>query len=96
MNNRTQKTNRAGSAGSSRAQQEYSRILTAAVINIQFRQLLLTNPGKAIESGYGGEIFSLAREEKRRVSEIRATTLADFASQLSQALDYGMSASAGD
>lgn len=96
MNNRIQKTNRSGSAGASKAQQEYSRILTAAVINIQFRQLLLSNPGKAIESGYGGEIFSLAREEKRRVSEIRATSLADFASQLSQALDYGLGASAGD
>ena len=96
MINRTQRTNLTGSAGASRTQQEYSRILTAAVINIQFRQLLLTNPGKAIESGYGGEVFSLAREEKRRVAEIRATSLADFASQLSQALNYGVGVSAGD
>ncbi len=82
--------------GDSRAKQEYSRILTAAVINIQVRQLLLSNPGKAIESGYRGEMFSLAREEKRRVAAIRATSLADFASQLSQVLEYGMVASAGD
>ncbi len=94
MNNRIQRSDLSGS--NSRTQQEYSRILTAAVINLQFRQLLLTNPGKAIETGYGGEMFSLAREEKRRVSEIRATSLADFASQLSQALDYGMVAAAGD
>ena len=96
MSDKTQKTNRAGTASASQAQQEYSRILTAAVINIQFRQLLLTNPAKAIECGYGGEMFTLAREEKRRVAEIRATSLADFASQLSQALDYGMGVSVGD
>jgi hypothetical protein len=76
--------------------QEYSRILTAAVINIQFRQLLLTNPAKAIECGYGGETFALAREEKKRVSEIRATSLADFASQLSQVLEYSQIAAVGD
>jgi hypothetical protein len=94
MNSRIQKRDLSGS--DPRTQREYSRILTAAVINMQFRQLLLTNPGKAIETGYGGEMFSLAWEEKRRVSEIRATSLADFASQLSQALDYGMVAAAGD
>lgn len=78
------------------ANQEYSRILTAAVINLQFRQLLLSNPAKAIDSGYGGEVFQLAREEKTRVAAIRATTLADFASQLRQALDYSQSPLAGD
>ena len=51
MNNKTFKQETTG---------EYSRILTAAVINLQFRQLLLANPGKAIERGYGGETFSLA------------------------------------
>ena len=69
--------------------QEYSRILTAAVINLQFRQLLLSNPAKAIDSGYGGETFYLAREEKKRVASIRATSLADFAIQLSKALEAG-------
>lgn len=67
---------------------EYSRIMTAAVINLQFRQLLLANPGKAIERGYGGESFALAREDKSRVAAIRATNLADFASQLSQVLEH--------
>jgi hypothetical protein len=73
---------------------EYSRILTAAVINLQFRQLLLANPGKAIERGYGGETFSLAREEKTRVAAIRANSLADFASQLSQVLEHSQAAMA--
>ncbi len=97
MDNRIQKPELAGTPNASRACQEYSRILTAAVINNQFRKLLLSNPGKAIESGYGGERFYLAREEKKRVSEIKASSLADFASQLSQVLDYNQIAvSAGD
>lgn len=75
---------------------EYSRILTAAVINLQFRQLLLANPGKAIERGYGGESFSLAREEQKRVAAIRATSLADFASQLSQVLEHSQAMMAAD
>ncbi len=96
MDNKTQKHDLPGSTGASRSKQEYSRILTAAVINNQFRKLLLSNPAKAIENGYGGEMFSLAREEKRRVAAIRATSLADFASQLNQVLEYGMAAQAGD
>lgn len=96
MNIRNQRNEKAGSGNGVRSSQEYSRILTAAVINIQFRQLLLSNPGKAIESGYGGETFALAREEKKRVAEIHATTLADFASQLSQVMDYASVMAAGD
>ncbi len=92
MNTRTQKTETMGSLNASRTHQEYSRILTAAVINLQFRQLLLSNPAQAIERGYGGETFYLAREEKKRVAAIRATSLADFASQLSQVLDYSQAA----
>lgn len=86
-----------GSMSATRAHQEYSRILTAAVINVQFRQLLLSNPAKAIESGYGGEMFYLAREEKKRVAAIHATSLADFASQLTNALEYSAAGmAAGD
>jgi hypothetical protein len=66
--------------------QEYSRILTAAVISSQFRKLLLSNPGKAIERGFGGEQFRLGREDRTRVAAIRATSLADFASQLQQSM----------
>ncbi len=65
-------------------QNEYSRILTAAVINVHFRQLLLTNPGVAIASGFGGEAFHLPKEEKSRVASIHASSLEDFASQLTQ------------
>ena len=82
----------ASGSGSSRLGQEFSRILTAAVINAQFRQMLLANPGKAIEAGYAGESFHLAREEKSRLVSIRATTLADFASQMSRNLEVSRAA----
>lgn len=77
--------------------QEFSRILTAAVISRQFRQLLLSNPGKAIERGYAGEQFLLAREDKTRVASIRATSLADFALQLQTMQNQpGFAAAVGD
>jgi hypothetical protein len=62
--------------------QELSRLLTAAVINKKFRKLLLTEPAAALDSGYNGEPFRLASEEKDRVLAIRARSLADFAGQL--------------
>ena len=65
-------------------QQEISRLLTAAVINGSFRKALLNNPGKAISSGFGGEAFNLGADVVQRVSTIRANSLSDFATQLSQ------------
>jgi hypothetical protein len=65
-------------------QQEFSRLLTAAVISGTFRQTLLRDPGKAISSGFGGEAFNFGSDVVKRLSTIRATSLADFASQLAQ------------
>ena len=67
-----------------RTQQEFSRILTAAVINANFRQMLLSNPEKAIAVGYAGEVFQLGTEEKSKIAAIHADNLADFATQLSK------------
>ena len=72
---------------SARVEPEFSRILTAAVINSHFRQMLLTNPGRAVETGYAGMQFSLAREDKNCLGAIRATSLADFALQLNRSLE---------
>ncbi len=47
-------------------------------------QMLLNDPVKAISNGYSGEQFNINSEEKVRLSTIRATSLADFAAQLSQ------------
>ncbi len=65
-------------------QQEFSRLLTAAVINSRFRQTLLSNPAQAVETGFGGEAFNFAGDVRERVATIRATSLSDFASQLAQ------------
>ena len=64
---------------------EYSRILSAAVINSQFRQMLLKDPVKAITNGYSGERFEIDSDERNHLSSIKATSLADFAAQLSLA-----------
>jgi len=61
---------------------ELSRLVTAAVVNQKFCNLLLTNPALALASGYNGESFCLAPDEQARVLAIRATSLADFATQL--------------
>jgi hypothetical protein len=79
--------------------QEYGRLLTAAVISAQFRKLLLTNPGKAISAGFGGEAFYLDTENRNRVASIRASNLVDFATQLTSVVIspvMGYSAVAGD
>jgi len=63
-------------------EREYSRILSAAVVNEKFRKLLLANPEMAIRTGFGGEAFHLAKDEADRLSTIHAASLADFAAQM--------------
>ena len=62
---------------------ELSRLINAAVVSPAFCKLLLTNPEAALVTGYHGEIFQLASEEREWVVSIRATSLTDFALQLS-------------
>lgn len=61
---------------------ELSRLITAAVVNQKFCNLLLTNPATALATGYGGESFYLTTDEQELILSIHATTLADFATQL--------------
>ena len=63
---------------------EYSRIITAAVINKPFRKLLLANPMKAISAGFCSETFNLSNEELAQIKSIRAKSLEEFASKLSR------------
>jgi hypothetical protein len=72
------------SAVSAYQRQEISRVLTAAVINENFRKLLLANPDQALTKGYRGEPFHLAKEERTRLAAIRASSLAEFAAQIPQ------------
>lgn len=68
--------------GSVLPHQEISRILTAAVINHSFCNLLLSNPAKAIAAGYRGQPFHLPKDDRVRLASIQASSLAEFAAQL--------------
>jgi len=59
-----------------------SRLLSAALISKNFRELLLTDPDQALIQGYLGEDFLLTYHEKKLVLGIRAENLIDFAKQI--------------
>ncbi len=59
-----------------------SALFAAAVVNREFRNLLLRDPKTALKNGYLGEQFYLSNEEQRRLTSIRAESLADLAQQL--------------
>jgi hypothetical protein len=59
-----------------------SRLLAAAVVNKNFRNLLLTNPSLALDQGYQGESFPLNYNERILVLSIQADNLRDFARQV--------------
>ena len=54
-------------------------LLAAAVVNRQFREMLLEDPETALQRGYLGQRFNLSREERERLTSIRAQSLADLA-----------------
>jgi hypothetical protein len=63
-------------------EREFSRLLTAAVINQRFREMLLSDPAQALAAGFAGEAFALGGEERDQVASIHASSLEDFARQL--------------
>ncbi len=65
---------------------ELSRLLSAAVVNPQFKSLLLVDPESALENGYLGESFRLADDQRALLISIRTDTLTDLARQLSKVL----------
>lgn len=70
-------------AGSTKTGQgELSRLLNAAVICSAFCELLLDSPTVALAQGYDGEPFHLQSEDEKLILSTRATSLADFAQQL--------------
>ena len=54
-------------------------LFAAAVVNRQFRKMLLEDPETALQRGYLGQSFELSREEHERLISIRARSLADLA-----------------
>ena len=72
--------------GGDHTEKEYSRILTAAVINPQFCRILLTDLDRALNIGFAGEPFRLNTESHDLLSGIHAQSLSEFARQLSGSL----------
>lgn len=61
---------------------EISRLLSAAVINKRFRDLLLSDPARALSQGFCGEEFQLGYDQKALILSIQADSLGDFAKQI--------------
>jgi len=66
---------------------EFSRIISAAVVNQGFRNRLLSNPEEAVASGFNGERFNLQEEDHDLLRSIQAGTLAEFAMKLASHQD---------
>lgn len=64
---------------------ELNRLLVAAVVSPRFCRLLLENPTAALTVGYRGQPFKLSAAERSRVLAIMASTLQEFAQQLTAA-----------
>ena len=56
--------------------------MAAAVVNLKFRHLLLTNPAQAIALGYQSETFHFSPSERLLLLSIKARTLEEFALKL--------------
>lgn len=59
-----------------------NRLLSAAVVNPRFQQLLLADPITALKMGYNGERFHLTPPEYAVVTSLRANSIREFATQL--------------
>lgn len=83
------KTNGHGSniGTSSNSNKEINKLLSAAIVNARFRQLLLTDPRAAIKAGYNGESFDLDEKTRTRILAITASSLSEFAVQLTSHKD---------
>jgi hypothetical protein len=66
---------------------EFGRLIHAAIINKNFRQLLLTNPVNTIDRGYFGESFHFPGEVKEKMRHIRAENLEEFSSRILQIIE---------
>ncbi len=61
---------------------ELNRLLSAAIVSTNFRNLLINSPESALAKGYQGEKFNLSSEEYHWLVSIQASDLPDFATQL--------------
>ncbi len=70
---------------------ELSRVVHAAIINRRFRENLLSDPIRSIESGFCGESFYFSRETKEQIRSIQARSLEEFAAGITKYLENSAS-----
>lgn len=80
--NQLAKSAQTGATARGENRNELSRLITAAVVSAEFRNLLLHNPALAISAGYNGERFNFPPDQHAFISSIRAESLQEFARQL--------------
>jgi hypothetical protein len=61
---------------------EMNRLLCAAVISKNFRNMLLVNPEIAVASGYQGESFNLSADDRSWLFSLRPASLVDLAANM--------------
>ena len=62
------------------------RLFAAAIVNDQFREILLNKPEEALTNGYLGQTFALSDHETKIIKSVRADTLTDLAQKVNRAL----------
>lgn len=63
-----------------------SRLLVAAAVNPKFCASLLTDPQRALKTGFGGEGFPISQPTLAALASIRASTLSELAIKLNEIL----------
>jgi hypothetical protein len=59
-----------------------SSVFAAAVVNQNFREMLLREPEKALKQGYLGKSFVLSQEDTSLLVSLNAKSLTDLAKQV--------------
>ncbi len=67
-----------------RSYSELERVVAAAVISDTFREQLLMDPRRALETGYLGEPFTLTEEEMAFLTGLRVRNVQELAQHVSR------------
>lgn len=81
-----------GTRNGRRENNDLSRLLAAAVVSKPFCAMLLSDPIRAINSGYAGEQFKLSAEEYQVVISAKGTSLPEFAQHICKLLPSSLPA----
>ncbi len=65
-----------------------SGLFAAAVVSQSFREMLLSDPERALRQGYLGKGFGLSQADASLIISLNAKSLPDLAKQVVQTLGY--------